>query len=423
MSYTLIKGEFHIHYPDNPRSGPEPDGDTLKFLPDDRQLIESLPRANRPPRFTQAGITTIRFEGIDALETHFDVEGREFHQKMDLALAARDALLAQAGFGEIHFFDDSPFKVETVEHHPLRGYLLSNGLDTYGRTIAFVYVGAHPSLDGSRIFVTAQMLDDSLNAIMLRQGQAYAAFYITLPADLREHLWEIVSQARATAVGLWPQATVTTEQSAEISGPNELQELVIWPKLFRRLAAFYQDGYTDLAGLDAWLRVDPRDRDDRLLLPNRELGNMHDLIVVQGSRISLAHRPEDIVMVPDDYVLPETPVDVGALVHVGPGHIRIVAALIDPKVRPERGNETVTILNTTDADIDLTNWSLADRTGRQALEGILASGETRRIRLSAAIQLSNTRDTITVLGPNGEIVDQVSYEARHLPGEGYTMAF
>ena len=57
----------------------------LKFLPDNRQLIENLPRANRPPRFTHSGITTLRFEGIDALETHFSIEGEEYHQHMDLA--------------------------------------------------------------------------------------------------------------------------------------------------------------------------------------------------------------------------------------------------------------------------------------------------------------------------------------------------
>jgi hypothetical protein len=267
------------------------------------------------------------------------------------------------------------------------------------------------------------MLDDSLNTHMLRQGQAYAAFYITLPADLREHLRGIVSAARAASTGLWLEATATTVQSVDIPGPDELQELVIWPKLFRRLAAFYQDGFTDLAGLDAWLRFDPRDRDDRLLLPNRELGNMHDLIVVNGNHVRLAHRPEDIVMVPDDFILPETPADVGTLVHTGPGHVRIVAALINPKVLPERGHETVTILNTTDEDIDLTNWSLADRNGRQELNGVLASGETRRVRLGVGVQLSNTRDTITILGPDDGIVDQVSYEARHLPGEGYTMVF
>ena len=110
--------------------------------------LRTCPDQTGPPRFTQTGITTIRFEGIDALETHFSVEGDEYHQEMDLALEARDALLEEAGFGRIEYFDDKPFKVRAVENHPIRGYLLSNGLDTYGRTIAFVYTGDLNQVDG-----------------------------------------------------------------------------------------------------------------------------------------------------------------------------------------------------------------------------------------------------------------------------------
>lgn len=60
---------------------------------------------------------------------------------------------------------------------------MSNGLDTYGRTIAFVYAGEHFTVDGSSIFVQPQMLDDSLNTIMLQLWHVYAAFYFTLPAE------------------------------------------------------------------------------------------------------------------------------------------------------------------------------------------------------------------------------------------------
>ena len=77
---------------------------------------------------------------------------------------------------------------------------------------------------------------------------------------------------------MWPQATATTERAAVIPGLAVLQELVIWPKLFRRLAPYFTQGHTDFAALDGWLRADPRNRDDRLLLPHLELGNMHDMI-------------------------------------------------------------------------------------------------------------------------------------------------
>ena len=43
--------------------------------------------------------------------------------------------------------------------------------------------------------------------------------------------------------------------------------------------------------------------------------------------------------------------------------------------------------------------------------------------LSASIQLSNERDTITLLDPADQIVDQVAYEPRNLPTEGNTIVF
>ncbi len=421
MSYSLIKGTFHIHYPLTPRNGPEPDGDTIKFMPDDRRLIDRLPRPNRPPKFTQSGITTLRLEGIDALETHFSIAGTEYHQEMNLALAARDKLLDEMGFGTITYFQNAEFKVETVENHPIRGYILSNGLDTFGRTICFVYTRDHPAIDGSAIFVESEMLDASLNAFLLRVGQAYPAFYLTLPADLRQHLTNIVTTARDTGVGLWASATASTTTRATINDAATLQQLVIWPKLFRRLAAFFQDGHNNLIGFDSWLREDPVNRDDRLLLPNLELGNMHDLIVVVDDTVGLSHPPEDVVIVPDDYVLTEPENPVVTPVYSGP--IRIIAALVDSAERPERGNETVTLINVTDQVIDLTGWHLADRSGQQQLTGMLSSGEAVRIQLSSRIQLSNVRDTITLLDANGKIVDQVAYEPRDLPGEGYTLVF
>ena len=44
MSYTLLRGQFVIRYDDIPRQGPEPDGDTVKFMPDTPGLVEMLPR-------------------------------------------------------------------------------------------------------------------------------------------------------------------------------------------------------------------------------------------------------------------------------------------------------------------------------------------------------------------------------------------
>ena len=127
--YTLITGDFYIRYPDLPRNVPEPDGDTINFLPDNDDLVRSLPRfSNRGPDRRHLGTYGTRFEGIDTLETHFENQ----HQDLTFARAARDHMLDKMGFGAVKFWEDLPNKVESAEHHPVRGYLLANGVESTG---------------------------------------------------------------------------------------------------------------------------------------------------------------------------------------------------------------------------------------------------------------------------------------------------
>jgi hypothetical protein len=72
---------------------------------------------------------------------------------------------------------------------------------------------------------------------------------------------------------------------ADLAG---LQQLVCWPKLFRRLVPYLATGATSLDGFDAWLHADPVHRDDALFLLDRlEAGNMHDVIHAAGHSIAL----------------------------------------------------------------------------------------------------------------------------------------
>jgi endonuclease YncB( thermonuclease family) len=403
MGYTVLRGSFVIRYSDLPRQGPEPDGDTVKFKPDNPSLVEMLPRrSGRPAQINSRGIS-VRLEAIDALETHFDAD----HQELVGANAARDALLAQLGFTGVTFFPDAPNKVQSADADAIRGHVLSNGIDANGRMIGFIYPGEPAEADGAQVFLDDSRVDNSVNANLLTTGLAYPAFYDTLPADLRDHLAGTSRAARAAGSGIWPRSTADPNGAATVADLAALEQLVIWPKLFRRIVPYFAAGFTDFNGFDAWLRADPVSRDDALFLLSEPAGpgNLHDVVNAIGQSIQLTVWPEDFVIQPD----PAPPgTSTGPRPHAA-SDVVIVAALPDP-AGADAGNETVLLLNTTAKDIDLTGWQLIDAGGgRQTLAGNLAGGGVSQIGLGTHVQLGNAGDTLILAGSDGATIDTVTY--------------
>jgi uncharacterized protein YukJ len=103
------------------------------------------------------------------------------------------------------------------------------------------------------------------------------------------------------------------------------------------------------------------------------------------------------------------------------GRVRIVAALVNAVQTPEV--EFVTLLNTTDAAIDLGGWTLADRDGHtMALSGSIPAGETLRIQLTPRVTLPNRGGTISLLDASGLKVDGVAYTGEQAIEPGRTIA-
>jgi endonuclease YncB( thermonuclease family) len=412
MSYTLLRGEFVIRYPDLPRGGPEPDGDTVKFAPDSRALVELLPRiSGRAPDIHGRGIS-VRLEAIDTLETHFN----ETHQELLGANAARDALLAHLGFTGVTFWPDLPNKVQSADQDRVRGHVLSNGIDANGRMIGFVYPGDPAGLDGSSVWVDEALVDRSVNALLLAAGLTYPAFYGTLPVSLRTHLADASRSARAAQApaGLWPRSNADPDGPASVADLDALEQLVVWPKLFRRIVPYLASGAPDFDGFDAWLRADPVHRDDKLfLLGLQEDGNMHDILRGAGNEIQLTVWPEDFIISPD----PPPP---GT--HTDPrpfqaGDVVIVAALPDP-AGTDLGRETVTVLNTTDSAVDLAGWTLVDAANsRHNLTGTLAGGAILQVQLGGGLRLGNRGDALLLKDSAGGSIDHVTYDGQEVrPG-------
>lgn len=300
MVYKLIKGQFVIRYLDLPKSGPEPDGDTIKFLPNKRALVEALEEiSSTPPDLNDRGIS-IRLEAIDALETHYPVGREEFHQELDGANDARDRHLELLGFEDVVFWGDLPNKIKSSNKPSLPGYVLSNGIDVHGRLIGFVFPGQpneELGEDGASVDADGDLIDKSTNAILLKEGQGFPAFYQTLPPPLQEHLATVAKDARAARKGIWRRATATPYRSANIADIKGLEKLVVWPKLFRRLATFFAETGDELDQFENWLRAGSARHDDGLKrLDTGARSKLSDVVTVDGDGIKMDVWPEEIVI-------------------------------------------------------------------------------------------------------------------------------
>jgi uncharacterized protein YukJ len=103
---------------------------------------------------------------------------------------------------------------------------------------------------------------------------------------------------------------------------------------------------------------------------------------------------------------------------------RIVAAIVNP-LADDAGRESVTILNTSDRPLDLTNWQILDRRDQvDRISGSLKPGEASVFRLTGkGAQLSNKGGTITLLDSAGLKVDGVAYTQADARTEGMPIAF
>ncbi|MBX2813544.1 MAG: DUF2278 family protein [Myxococcales bacterium] len=103
--------------------------------------------------------------------------------------------------------------------------------------------------------------------------------------------------------------------------------------------------------------------------------------------------------------------------------VAIVAAMVNP-YGEERGQESVTLLNRSDASVDLEGWRLEDRSHRsQVLVGRIGPGDTLKVVVNPTVQLGNKGGEIRLLSPEGAVTDRVSYHKSQVAQEGWTTIF
>ena len=111
-------------------------------------------------------------------------------------------------------------------------------------------------------------------------------------------------------------------------------------------------------------------------------------------------------------------------VSAGGSRVRIVAAMVHPVHVDGVEHETVTLLNATTQEQDLTGWSLLDKTDAATpLSGKLAAGGTVVVAVKPPMTLSNKGGTITLLDKSGLKVHGVAYTKAQAGKEGETVVF
>ncbi len=202
--YLLVKGQFHLFYRGKAGTVPsQPDGDSMWFKPDNPRILK--PDGKRLAKFNGGGFVQLRFEAIDALETHYHGAA----QMDSPGKAARDFVLKAAGFKRVAFGSGKGLGVKSAEPHPVPGHILTHGLDDHGRPVSFVFAGKTPQPDGGRAWIVEPDLARSINAGLVKACLVYPMFYLSLPPDLRGPFEDWFKRAQVAKKGVWAEDVTT----------------------------------------------------------------------------------------------------------------------------------------------------------------------------------------------------------------------
>jgi endonuclease YncB( thermonuclease family) len=284
MPLIAIPGKYRL-------IGASPDGDSVRFYPD---VPTAFADAGLTVKVNAAGGAQLRLDAIDALETHYTPPGgpHPWHQPVALGGGAADRLLELLGFTDVQRNDRNIVTSSTPAETP--GYILTRFADKYGRAVAFAYPGQRRGGTSKPVYVGIPELRRSVNYQLLADGWAYPTFYSKLYVDLRNALAEAAVAARDAGQGVWEHDG--TLPGFRLRSRTQLtDELVILPKLFRRLAEYLtldEPTNVSLAGFPAFLKAD---NDQLFTVPAGQATHLDTLVERKGQTLRLTLPPEQIV--------------------------------------------------------------------------------------------------------------------------------
>ena len=284
--FLVIRGAFVV-------IGKSPDGDSVRFAPDNAELLKQLKNSYRI-RISRDGSVQLRFEAIDAPELHFG------SAEQPLGVKARDVLLKTMGFASVTYTPSQTATAATPER--VRGAILSQAAEGNGRPISYVLLeaSAGSQRDGSRVKLDDGLLRKTMNDAMLRNGLAYYTVYSSTPLAQREYFKTVSLEARNKKLGVWAvdkTAAFTLETQYDI----DVEGWLILPKLFRRATSYLQDvGKGKFSGnLKAWLIAsrDTKVPEDDLVDVSGVRRNLSDFITISGKTVQFLGDPLEMVFV------------------------------------------------------------------------------------------------------------------------------
>jgi endonuclease YncB( thermonuclease family) len=262
MGFILIKGVF------TPANG-EPDGDSVRFKPNNVNLLKKLEGVKAKVSAT-TGTVQLRFEGIDAIEKA---------ATKPLSVEAKDNMLKLINYNKTN--NKTP-----------KGYILARMTDPNGRAVAFVFAGEASQTDGNDVFLDADLLKKSVNLKQVQDGFAYPLYYNTLFASLRNTFNTALKKAQSTKLGYWKTdksligVTVTNKASLATIDP-------IWPKLWRRLEEFLASR-NGLNGFLEWID----DKNERIIkIDSADETGLVNILEVNGNTVKMTEKPENLMVV------------------------------------------------------------------------------------------------------------------------------
>jgi hypothetical protein len=140
--------------------------------------------------------------------------------------------------------------------------------------------------------VDVDVLRTTANHHLITQGVVHPTYHRALFPDLRNELTAVAKQARNGGLGVW--AGDATTSGFDVTGLDVRQDdIVIVPKLFRRLVDYLHLGDDSMAGFSAFL--DQAADKFFVLSTGHSTTGLDAIVEVTGNNVEMTRPIEDLV--------------------------------------------------------------------------------------------------------------------------------